>query len=209
MTQQISYTTLRGMNTFECFVKRSVDILLSLGSLVLFALPIAIIYIAVKWEDGGPAIFKQERMGMNGKPFMLYKFRSMRTDAEKNNSPQLYSEGDSRLTKVGDFIRTHHIDEFPQLWNILIGDMSFVGYRPERQFYIDQIMEHCPQYVDLYQMRPGIFSLATLYNGYTDTIEKMITRTEMDLEYLRKGSLWLDIKIIFLTSVAIITGKKF
>lgn len=209
MTKPTSYTTLRGMNAFECFVKRSVDIILAFGSLLLFSLPILIIYIAVKWEDGGPAIFKQERIGMNGKPFMLYKFRSMRTDAEKNNSPQLYSEGDRRLTKVGDFIRTHHIDEFPQLWNILIGDMSFVGYRPERQFFIDQIVERCPQYVDLYQVRPGIFSLATLYNGYTDTIEKMITRTEMDLDYLRRGSLWLDIKIIYLTSVAIITGKKF
>lgn len=197
------------MSSFECFIKRSVDICLSLLSLILFALPIFIIYCFVKLEDGGDALFKQERIGMGGKPFMLYKFRSMRLDAEKNNVPQLYSDGDERLTKIGRFIRTHHIDEFPQLWNILKGEMSFVGYRPERQFFIDQIVEQYPDYVDLFQIRPGIFSAATLYNGYTDTIEKMITRTQMDIEYLKKASLWEDIKIILLTSYAIITGKKF
>lgn len=204
-----AYHHKKGLSPFASAIKRGVDIVLSFVSLIVFSFPILIIYLCVKLEDGGDALFKQERIGLNGKPFTLYKFRSMRIDAEKDNTPQLYSDGDSRLTKVGRFIREHHIDEFPQLWNILKGDMSFVGYRPERQFFIDQIIEVYPHYVDLYQMRPGIFSSATLYNGYTDTIEKMVTRTKMDIEYLTNSSLFLDIKIIFLTSYAIITGKKF
>lgn len=208
MKKQYAYQL--NMSPFEVSIKRGLDIIASLVSLIVFLVPIVIIYFAVKLGDGGPAIFKQERIGKDGKPFRLFKFRSMRIDAEKNNSPQLYkTSGDKRLTKVGAFLRTHHLDEFPQLWNILIGDMSFVGYRPERQFYIDQIIEKCPDYVDLYQIRPGIFSYATLYNGYTDTIEKMVRRTELDLEYLQKASIFYDFKIIVLTSWSIISGKKF
>lgn len=141
---------------------------------------------------------------------MLYKFRSMKVDAEKDGKPQLWSGSeDDRLTKVGRFIRNHHLDELPQFWNIWKGDMSFVGYRPERQFFIDKIMEQNPNYAKLYAIRPGVFSEATLYNGYTDTMEKMLKRLEMDLEYLEKQNLWLDIVIIFKTGVSILTGKKF
>lgn len=167
-----------------------------------------IIWICIKLEDGGPAIFKQERIGYKGKPFTLYKFRSMIVEAERDGA-QLYHSGDDRLTRVGRFIRDHHIDELPQLWNVLVGDMSFVGYRPERQVFIDQIMEHNPDYARLYAMRPGLFSMATLYNGYTDTMEKMLERLRMDLEYLEKCSFWLDMKIITLTALSILTGKKF
>ena len=134
----------------------------------------------------------------------------MRMDAESMGNPQLFAgDNDPRLTKVGAFIRAHHIDEFPQLWNVLRGDMSFVGPRPERQFYIDQIMEHNPAYAKLYAIRPGLFSYATLYNGYTDTMEKMLKRLDYDLQYLAEHSLWTDIKIIYLTSISIIFGKKF
>ena len=110
---------------------------------------------------------------------------------------------------MGRFIRAHHLDELPQLWNVLRGDMSFVGYRPERKYFVDKIMEVNPDYELLYQTRPGLFSMATLYNGYTDTLDKMLERLRMDLEYLRNRSLWLDVKIIWLTAVSIITGKKF
>ena len=191
--------------------KRIFDVLLALVSLVLFAPVMLIIYVLIKKEDpDGDAIYAQERVGLNGKPFKLYKFRSMHMDAEALNTPQLYAgEDDPRLTEVGKFIRAHHLDEFPQLWNVLKGEMSFVGPRPERQYYIDQIMEHNPDYVKLYVLRPGLFSYATLYNGYTDTMEKMLKRLDYDLQYLEDYSFWTDIKIIYLTSISIIFGKKF
>jgi bacterial sugar transferase len=191
--------------------KRIFDVLLALVSLVLFAPVMLIIYVLIKKEDpDGDAIYAQERVGLNGKPFKLYKFRSMHMDAEALNTPQLYAgEDDPRLTEVGKFIRAHHLDEFPQLWNVLKGDMSFVGPRPERQYYIDQIMQHNPDYVKLYVLRPGLFSYATLYNGYTDTMEKMLKRLDYDLQYLEDYSFWTDIKIIYLTSISIIFGKKF
>ena len=191
--------------------KRIFDVLLALVSLVLFAPVMLIIYVLIKKEDpDGDAIYAQERIGLNGKPFKLYKFRSMHMDAEALNTPQLYAgEDDPRLTEVGKFIRAHHLDEFPQLWNVLKGEMSFVGPRPERQFYIDQIMQHNPDYVKLYVLRPGLFSYATLYNGYTDTMEKMLKRLDYDLQYLEDYSFWTDIKIIYLTSISIIFGKKF
>ena len=198
------------MNTIERFIKRAFDFSLALVSLVVFSPLIALIALLIKWEGPkGDVIYKQERIGYKGRPFILYKFRSMRMDAEANNSPQLFTDGDSRLTKVGAFIRAHHLDEFPQLWNVIKGEMSFVGPRPERQFFIDQTMEHNPDYTRLYAVRPGLFSYATLYNGYTDTIEKMLERLRLDLKYLDNYSLWVDVKIIFLTAFSIIFGKKF
>lgn len=191
-------------------MKRFFDVVCVFFASIVFMPFFVAVYIAIKLEDGGPAIFMQERIGRGGKPFMLYKFRSMKVDAEKDGKPQLWSGSeDDRLTKVGRFIRNHHLDELPQFWNIWKGDMSFVGYRPERQFFIDKIMEQNPNYAKLYAIRPGVFSEATLYNGYTDTMEKMLKRLEMDLEYLEKQNLWLDIVIIFKTGVSILTGKKF
>lgn len=164
----------------------------------------------IRREDKGPAIFAQERIGYKGKPFVLYKFRTMIVDSEPGGKAQLFhGEDDSRLTKIGAFLRSHHLDELPQLWNVLRGDMSFVGYRPERKVFIDKIMEANPDYELLYQLRPGLFSYATLYNGYTDTMDKMLRRLQMDLHYMRTRSLWVDIKIIYLTVYSIISGKKF
>lgn len=196
-------------NRMERFVKRSTDILLSLPCLILSSPLFAIISLAIKWEDGLPIIYKQERIGLHGKPFNIYKFRSMKADAEKDGPNLLEIEGDTRLTHVGKFIRTHHLDELPQLWNILKGDMSFVGPRPERKYYIDQIMEHDPRYTYLYQIRPGATSYATLYNGYTDTMQKMLKRLELDLYYLAHRSWWFDAKILFKTLVNIMFGKIF
>ena len=198
------------MNRFERIIKRTFDFTLALISLVVFSPLIALIALMIKREEPeGDIIYSQERIGYKGKPFMLYKFRSMRMDAERDNSPQLFTDGDSRLTRVGAFIRAHHLDEFPQLWNVIKGEMSFVGPRPERQFFIDQIMQHNPDYVRLYAVRPGLFSYATLYNGYTDTMEKMLERLRLDLKYLDNFSIFTDIKIIFLTAFSIIFGKKF
>lgn len=191
-------------------MKRLFDLVCVICSMVVFSPLFLVVYLAVRLEDGGPAIFKQERIGRGGKPFQLYKFRSMRIDAEKDGRPQLWAGGDDmRLTKVGKFIREHHLDELPQFWNIFKGDMSFVGYRPERQYFIDKIVTENPDYTKLYAMRPGVFSEATLYNGYTDTMDKMLKRLEMDLDYMERQSFWLDITILFKTGIRILTGKKF
>lgn len=198
-----------GMNEVERNVKRVFDFLVAFVALVVFSPLFIVCYFAVKHEDGGPAIFKQERIGRFGRPFYIYKFRSMRVDAEKNG-PALYQhERDTRMTKVGRFLRVHHLDELPQLLNVVKGDMSFIGPRPERKFYIDQIMKLDPRYAYLYHIRPGVTSYATLYNGYTDTMEKMLKRLELDLYYLKHRSWWFDITILFKTFVNLAIGKKF
>ena len=198
-----------GMNAFEKEVKRLFDFLTAFVCLILFSPLFLICYIAIKRGHDGPAIYKQERIGRFGRPFYIYKFRSMIVDAEKEGAELLQQESDPRLTKTGKFLRDHHLDELPQFWNVLVGDMSFVGPRPERKYFIDQIMQHDPRYECLYQIRPGITSMATIYNGYTDTMEKMLKRLDMDLDYLRHRSWWLDLKIIFLTFANIAFGKKF
>ena len=198
-----------GMNEVERNIKRITDFVIAAICLVVFSPLFLICYIAVRREDGGPAIFKQERLGRFGRPFYIYKFRSMRVDAEKDG-PALYQhERDDRMTKVGKFLREHHLDELPQLYNVFIGDMAFIGPRPERKYYIDQIMERDPRYRYLYQIRPGVTSYATLYNGYTDTMEKMLRRLELDLYYLEHRSWWFDIKILVKTFINIVFGKKF
>ena len=132
----------------------------------------------------------------------------MKTDAEKDGSALLAGDNDSRLTRSGKFLRQHHLDELPQLWNVFVGDMSFVGPRPERKFYIDQIMERNPKYELLYKIRPGVTSYATLYNGYTDTMEKMLRRLDLDLLYLDHHSFLFDTKILLKTFTSIVFGKK-
>lgn len=189
-------------------VKSLFDKVIAFFALLVFSPLFLIVYIAIKWE-GGPAIFQQERIGYKGLPFMLYKFRSMRLDAEQGGTPQLYQDNDNRLTKVGKFIRTYHLDELPQLWNVLKGDMSFVGYRPERAFFIEQIMKENSDYQYLYATRPGVFSHATLYNGYTFNMEKMLKRLDMDLKYLENYTVFSDFKIIFLSGIYLLSGKKF
>ena len=198
-----------GMNGLERDVKRIFDFIAAAIALILFSPLFIICYILIKKEDGGSVIFKQERIGRFGRPFYIYKFRSMQEDAEKNGPALFQHERDHRLTSIGKFLRTHHLDELPQLWNVLVGDMSFVGPRPERKFYIDQIIQHDERYTFLYQVRPGVTSYATLYNGYTDTMDKMLRRLELDLYYLRKRSWGVDIKILINTFLNIALGKKF
>ena len=189
--------------------KRCFDVVLSALLLIVFSPLIGLCALAICIEDGKPVIYRQERIGKNGKPFNILKFRSMRMDAEQGGPALCGGASDDRLTKVGRFLRQHHLDELPQLWNVLRGDMSFIGYRPERKYYIDQIMERNPRYRYLYQIRPGVTSYATLYNGYTDTLEKMLTRLDLDLYYLRNHSVLFDAKVLGLTFLRIIGGKKF
>lgn len=190
-------------------IKNSADIFLAAVFMILSTPLWIIIYIAIKKEDNGPVLYKQERIGKFGRPFYILKFRSMRIDAEEYG-PQLYTAGvDERITKVGKFLREHHLDELPQLINVLKGDMSFVGPRPERQYYIEKIMEIDDRYPCLYQVKPGVTSYATLYHGYCDTVEKMVKRLRVDLLYIRRRSLWTDIKIAFATVFRVSRGTKF
>ena len=190
-------------------MKRLIDFLLALIGLIIFSPLFLICYIAIRIEDGKPVIFKQQRIGRYGKPFYIYKFRSLTIDG--GNEEDLFSghAKKKKLTRIGKFLREHHLDELPQLWNVLIGDMAFVGPRPERKYYIDMIIKYDPRYELLYKLRPGVTSYATLHNGYTDTMEKMLIRLGMDLDYLEHQSIMLDVKILIETFINIITGKKF
>lgn len=190
------------------FTKRSLDILVSIVGMLLLFPVFLYIYIRIKCQNDGPVLFRQERIGKGGRAFNILKFRTMRADCDDTNAPQLVKRDDERMTRIGRFLRDYHLDELPQLWNVFVGDMSFVGYRPERKFFIDKIMAENPDYAKLYQIRPGITSMATIYNGYTDTMEKMLIRLQMDLEYLQKRSLWVDVKIVYTTMKFILVGKK-
>jgi lipopolysaccharide/colanic/teichoic acid biosynthesis glycosyltransferase len=187
------------MNGLEKALKRVGDVVGAIFLLIVLSPVFLYIYIRQRMSASGPVIYSQERIGKGGKPFKIYKFRTMVVDAEKDGVPQLEQEDDPRLTKFGKTLRRHHLDELPQIWNVLKGDMSFVGYRPERQFFIDKIIEKNPNYQLLYSSTPGVTSQATIENGYTDTLEKMLKRLDMDLDYLRNRSLWQDAKIIFKT----------
>lgn len=198
-----------GMSFLGKCVKRTTDIALS-SVLILCCSPVYLIcFIAIKSEDGGPVIYRQERIGLHGVPFDILKFRSMRSDAEQEGPALYQGDDDPRLTRIGRFLRGHHLDELPQLLNVLKGDMTFVGHRPERRYYIERILEHDPRYVSLYQCRPGVTSIATLRNGYTDTMDKMLRRLRYDLFYLRHRSWLLDMKILAQTFFSIVGAKKF
>ena len=193
------------MGCVQLTIKRLFDIVFSLAGMIILSPVYLVIAIMLKRQKNGPAIFSQERIGYRGKPFTIYKFRTM---SEPEKEPQLVAKssiGQSTKTEL----REHHLDELPQLWNVLKGDMSFVGPRPERRFYIDKIMANDPSYVLIYEMRPGLTSEATLYNGYTDTMEKMLIRLHMDTDYLKRRSLALDASIIAKTFISIVSGKKF
>lgn len=195
------------MGCVQRTVKRLFDIVFSLAGMIILSPVYLVIAIMLKRQKNGPAIFSQERIGYRGKPFTIYKFRTM---SEPEKEPQLVAKSSiGQSTKTELFLREHHLDELPQLWNVLKGDMSFVGPRPERRFYIDKIMANDPSYVLIYEMRPGLTSDATLYNGYTDTMEKMLIRLHMDTDYLKRRSLALDASIIAKTFISIVSGKKF
>ncbi len=194
-------------NLLQKKMKRGEDILCSGVGLIVLCPIYLVIFISLKIWGEGSAIFSQERIGKDGKPFTIYKFRTMRIDAEAGG-PQLAIKNDERMTKIGRFLRKHHLDELPQFWNILKGDMSIVGYRPERQFFIDKIMKKDQRYELLFAMRPGLTSEATLYNGYTNSLDKMLLRLQMDLDYMKNPSILKDLNIIFKTMIAIIFTKS-
>ncbi|PTL34253.1 sugar transferase [Prevotella sp. oral taxon 376] len=198
-----------GMGTTQLAVKRAADIVGSLAALILLSPLLLFIAIRLRLQGNGPIIFRQERVGKGGKSFTIYKFRTMSGTIEEDGPQLVPTCDDSNCTRLERLLRCHHLDELPQLWNVLRGDMSIVGPRPERKYFADRIMAVDENYRQVYRMKPGLTSEATLYNGYTDTMEKMLTRLHMDLGYLERRSLWLDFKITARTAFNIITGKKF
>ena len=202
-------TTHDRMGKLELWVKRFSDIVCSIVGLILLSPVFLVTAILMKRQKNGTIFFRQERIGYGGKPFTIYKFRTMSSVIE-DDGPQLVAKSDSTCsTPLELFLRDHHLDELPQLWNVLKGDMSLVGPRPERRYFIDKIMEHDRRYTLIFEMRPGLTSEATLYNGYTDTMDKMLRRLQMDIDYLESRTLWLDAKIIFKTFATILSGRKF
>lgn len=187
------------MGASELRVKRGMDVLLSAAGLVVLSPVYLLLTVAMGLYWKGNPFFLQERVGKGGRVFRICKFRSMAKDTEEDG-PQLVLADDGRLTPVGRFMRKCHIDELPQLWNVLKGDMSLVGYRPERPCFVERIMAEDRRYACLLCMRPGITSEATLYNGYTDTMEKMLIRLNMDLQYLETATLRKDLLILFKTA---------
>ena len=195
------------MSDSELCIKRACDILISVLGLVLLSPLLAAIAIAVKISSRGPVIYRQERIGQYGLPFRIYKFRTMVEHAEADGVPQVAHDNDPRVTRVGHWLRKYRLDEIPQLWNILRGDMSIVGPRPERPYFIRQIMAEAPYYCLLYKVRPGLTSWGPIRVGYTDTMEKMIERLNYDIVYVEPKSLLLDVKILFFTIEVILKGK--
>jgi exopolysaccharide biosynthesis polyprenyl glycosylphosphotransferase len=194
------------MPLWQQAMKRFLDIILSVVALIVLSPVYLICAILVKLSSPGPVFFLQERIGLDNLPFQIIKFRTMFVNSEPNG-PQLSSSNDSRITPIGRFMRKTRLDEFPQFINVILGHMSLVGPRPERQFYIDQILQQEPQYALLNRVRPGITSWGQVKYGYAENVEQMLDRMKFDLLYINNRSLALDFKIMFYTLTIVLKAK--
>lgn len=185
------------------FMQRLGDILLSLSAILLLALPMAVVALLVYIESPGPVIYKQERLGKDGKPFTMYKFRSMHLDAEKGG-PRWASRNDVRCTKVGKVIRKWHVDELPQFFNVLKGDMSVVGPRPEREYFYQEFEKMIPNFRDRLAVKQGLTCIAQVNGCYDLTPQQ---RLDFDMEYIEKQSVWTDLKCVLKTFIVIFNHK--
>lgn len=192
---EIGDTVIVGLTSFQMFQKRVLDISLAVIALVIFLFPIMLIAVAIRLESKGPIFYRQKRVGLGGRIFNIWKFRSMRTDAEEKSGAVWASASDSRRTKVGAFIRRTSLDELPQLLNVFMGEMSLVGPRPERPIFVNQFKMEIPQYLERHSVPVGVTGLAQIRGLRGNTC--IIKRTESDLEYARNWSLLKDLKILF------------
>jgi sugar transferase (PEP-CTERM system associated) len=191
---------------YRTIVKRAFDVVCA-STLIVLSFPIMIVTaIAIKLESRGPVLYKQERVGLNSAPFQVAKFRSMRTDAEKDG-PRWASARDDRVTRVGALIRKLRVDELPQLFNVLRGDMSLVGPRPERPFFVDQLTQQIPFFAARHSVKPGVTGWAQVRYQYGSTIEDAQEKLQYDLYYVKNHSLFLDVVILFETVFVVLTGK--
>lgn len=200
------HITEHKMSDTELCIKRAFDLIVSAVALVLLSPVFVIVALLIKCTSKGPVLYKQERIGLHGLPFNIIKFRTMHVHAE-GETPLLCADNDCRVTKIGRWLRRYRIDEFPQLWNILRGEMSIVGPRPERRYFINQIEKNAPYYCLIYKIRPGLASWGPIRVGYTDTLEKMVRRLNYDIVYIENMSISLDLKIMFYTIGVIFDGK--
>jgi exopolysaccharide biosynthesis polyprenyl glycosylphosphotransferase len=195
------------MPAWQSFFKRVTDIVLSIVFGFLFAPLILFAIWKIKRGSKGAVYYSQERIGLYEKPFRIYKFRSMYQNAESPDQPMLSSDDDERVTPFGRFMRKYRVDELPQLWNVLKGDMSLVGPRPERQYYINQIVKISPQYKLLLRVKPGVTSWGEVKYGYASSVEQMIERMAFDLQYIDNMSLSNDLKILIYTIATVLKGE--
>lgn len=191
--------------SFE-LIKQAGDIFISLLILLILSPLLILLAILIKVSGKGPVIYSQDRIGKEGKPFVIYKFRSMVYNAE-NGKPLLSKSPEERITKIGNFLRKFRIDEIPNFINVLKGEMSVVGPRPERQYFIDQIIKKAPEYKIIHKVKPGITSWGQVKYGYASNVDEMVERLEYDLYYLKNRSLLFDLKIIIYTIGTIFKGK--
>lgn len=204
--QPLVRITEHKMSDMELCIKRVFDVFISFVMLILLIPVYIIIALLIKCTSKGPVIYKQERIGLHGLPFYILKFRTM-CEAAESGTPQLSLDNDPRITPIGRWLRKYRLDELPQFWNVLIGEMSIVGPRPERRYFIQQIEQQAPYYCMIYKIRPGLTSWGPIKVGYTDTIEKMIIRLNFDVVYIENMSLLLDIRIMFHTIGVLLNGK--
>jgi exopolysaccharide biosynthesis polyprenyl glycosylphosphotransferase len=194
------------MPVWQANMKQLIDIVVSALALIITSPLILVLSVGIKITSKGPVFYSHERIGRYGKPFHILKFRSMRLDAEKNG-PELSSKEDSRLTNLGRFMRKYRLDEIPNFFNVLKGEMSLVGPRPERQFFIDQIIKKAPHYTHLHKVKPGITSWGQVKYGYAENVDQMIRRLRFDILYIENMSLFVDFKIMFYTILTIVRGR--